>query len=153
MSRRYPERPMVGVSAVVFREDRVLLVQRGRSPAIGQWSIPGGLVKVGESLDEAIRREVREEVGLHVAVLDMVAVLDRILCDDNNDIEYHYILIDFLCSASDEEPNPGDDVVACKFLPLDELSSYQLTRGTQQVILNAHQRSLGQHPPIYDPQL
>jgi 8-oxo-dGTP diphosphatase len=151
MNRRYPERPMVGVAAIIFRGDEVLLVQRGREPAYGQWSLPGGLVKVGEELHQAIRREVLEEVGLQVEVMDVVAVLDRILYDREGRIEYHYVLVDFLCGYAGGEPIPASDVLDCRFVPISLLSQIPLTRGTADVIASALETVQGVHPPIYGP--
>lgn len=153
MNRRYPERPMVGVGAAIFRAGRVLLVQRGREPAYGKWSLPGGLVEVGESLQDAVRREVLEEVGLEVVVKDMVVALDRVLFDDAGRIEYHYILLDFLCESESGEPAPATDVTDCAFVALEALNRYPLTSGTEQVIRRALSRMQGIQLPFYDPQL
>lgn len=150
MSRRYPKRPMVGVGAVIFRENRVLLVQRGREPALGKWSVPGGLVELGESLEDAVRREVMEEVGLEVAVKDMIVALDRVILDDSGRIEYHYILLDFLCESASGEPRPATDVRDCAFVPLDALSAYTLTSGTEEVIRRAFSQREGGCFPVYE---
>lgn len=99
MNRRYPDAPLVGVGAIIFRADQVLLIQRGREPSLGRWSVPGGLVEVGESLLDAVKREVMEEVNLEVDVKDVVAVLDRVIKDEGGRVEYHYILVDFLCES------------------------------------------------------
>jgi ADP-ribose pyrophosphatase YjhB (NUDIX family) len=144
---------MVGVGAVIFRKERVLLVQRGREPAFGKWSLPGGLVELGESLEEAVRREVREEVGLKVVVRDMVAALDRVIFDDAGRIEYHYILLDFLCDWTSGEPCAATDVMDCAFVPLDLLPQYPMTSGTEQVIRRALGRMQGIHFPAYDARL
>jgi ADP-ribose pyrophosphatase YjhB (NUDIX family) len=141
---------MVGVGAVILRDGHVLLVQRGREPAYGFWSLPGGLVEVGESLRAATRREVREEVGLEVEVGDVVAVLDRILYDVAGQLEYHYVLIDFVCTAAVGEPMPASDVLACAFVPVSAIQEYPLTRGTAQVIFRAVERMQGKHPAVYE---
>jgi ADP-ribose pyrophosphatase YjhB (NUDIX family) len=141
----------VGVGAIIFREQRVLLVQRGRQPALGKWSLPGGLVELGESLHDAVRREVREEVGLDVAVKDLVVALDRVIFDREGRIEYHYILLDFICEPeSGDEPFPASDIRDCRFLPLDELPRYDLTRGTEKVIRQAFASDRKDFPPVYD---
>lgn len=150
VKRRYPDRPLVGVGAVVFREDRVLLVQRGREPSYGKWSIPGGLVELGESLQEAVVREVREETGLDVKVRDLVASLDRVILDEKGKVEYHYILLDFLCECEEGELRPGSDVLQCCFAPIDTLSSYLMTEGTERVILRAYRFKSDVAMPIYD---
>ncbi len=154
MERRYPARPMVGVGAVIFRGTSVLLVRRGREPARGKWSVPGGLVEVGEKLHEAVSREVLEEVGLHVHVKSLVAVLDRIIPDSHSIIEYHYILLDFLCECKDESPPvPATDALECTFVELDALPQYTLTTGTAEIIHRAFAQSKGAHLPVYLPDL
>lgn len=144
---------MVGVAAVILRGEEVLVVQRGREPAYGQWSLPGGLVKVGEGLRQAVRREVLEEVGLQIEVMDLVAVLDRILYDQEGRIEYHYVLVDFLCEFSGGDPAPASDVLDCRFVPIAHLSRLPLTRGTARVITSALKKTQGAHPPVYDPNI
>jgi 8-oxo-dGTP diphosphatase len=150
MSRRYPERPMVGVGAIIFRGEQVLLVKRGTEPAYGKWSVPGGLVEVGESLREAVLREVQEEVGLTVAVRDLVVALDRVIRDETGRIEYHYILLDFLCDSQDGEPSPDSDALDCRFVPVGSLSQYEMTRGTEGAIRRAYAQAQGLRQPTYD---
>jgi len=151
MNRRYPDRPLVGVGAIIFRGDSVLLAQRGREPSYGKWSIPGGLVELGESLQDAVRREVREEVGLDVRVEDLVAALDRVIFDDTGKIEYHYVLLDFVCECEDGAPLPSSDVLDCAYVPLDALGGYPLTEDTEKVIRRAYLRSQECRYGIYDP--
>lgn len=154
MSRRkYPDRPLVGVGAVVLRNAEVLLVQRGREPAYGLWSLPGGLVKVGESLEAAVQREVLEETGVLVKAVDVVACLDRIIPDDQGRIAYHYVLVDFLCEPAGGEPRPGSDVLACAYFAPEGLRDLELTRGAAEVIRKAYARRLLSSPAIYDPLL
>lgn len=150
MSRRYPQRPLVGVGAIIFRGDRVLLVQRGKEPSYGKWSVPGGLVEVGESLREAVLREVHEEVGLTVAVRDLVVALDRVIRDQTGRIEYHYILLDFLCEGQEGEPSPDSDALDCRFVPIDSLGQYEMTRGTEGAIRRAYALAQGTPQPTYD---
>ena len=152
-TRQYPSLPMVGVGAAVLRGDQVLIVQRGSQPAYGLWSVPGGLVELGESLHEAIRREIREETGLEIEIVDVVAVLDRVIPDHKGQVEYHYVLIDFLCRCEMGEPLPGSDALACRFVSLADLPRYPLTSGSLAVIHKA--MSLDQHNqmPVYERQL
>ncbi|MBW1974772.1 MAG: NUDIX hydrolase [Deltaproteobacteria bacterium] len=137
-SRQYPDRPMVGVGGVVLKGDSVLLVKRGKPPAAGKWSIPGGLVKVGESLTMAVKREVLEETGITVKPVGIVAVLDRIIWDFNGSVQYHYILVDFLCLPEEGlEPNSGSDAVESRYVPFEDLGSLDMTLGTKEVIEKA----------------
>jgi 8-oxo-dGTP diphosphatase len=153
MTRRYPQHPMVGVGATILRGEQVLLVQRGREPAYGKWSLPGGLVELGESLQAAICREVLEETNLTVQVVDVVAVLDRVLRDAVVQVEYHYVLVDFLCRGDAGEPSAGSDVLACEFVPVTDLGHYSLTSGTCAVVEKAVEMARGNHSRIYDPEL
>jgi ADP-ribose pyrophosphatase YjhB (NUDIX family) len=111
------------------------------------------LVELGESLQEAVLREVREEVGLEVKVHDLVVALDRVIQDHAGRIEYHYILLDFLCECPDGEPSPASDVLNCAFVPLMSLARYDLTRGTEEAIQRAHAQAQGIHEATYDPLL
>lgn len=127
----------MGVGGVVLAGDQVLLVKRGAEPSKGIWSIPGGGVEVGESLVQACAREVAEETALDVRVGPMVEVLERILRDPQGRVEYHYVLIDFLCYAQPLEPQAGDDAAAALWAGLDALESFSLTPDTKRVILKA----------------
>ncbi len=149
MNRRYPERPYAGVGAIIFRGTEVLLVKRGRPPALGKWSIPGGLVELGESLEASVRREVLEEVGLEVKVIDLVAALDRVIFDQDGRIEYHYILLDFLCEVLGGSLNAGSDADECRFVPIKDLCRHDMTRGTEEVIQRASQKARNLGVPVY----
>ena len=137
MGRRYPQAPVVGVGAVVIAGKRVLLVRRGRPPAQGIWSLPGGVVELGERLRQACAREVREETGVSVEVGPMVEVLERVLPDEAGDVEYHYVLVDFLCFAEETAPVAGDDAAEAKWTDLESLDQVNLTNDTKRVILKA----------------
>ncbi|MHC1728086.1 MAG: NUDIX hydrolase [Syntrophobacteraceae bacterium] len=150
MNRRYPHRPYAGVGAIIFSGEEVLLVKRGSAPAIGKWSIPGGLVELGESLEASVCRETMEEVGLEVKVIDLVAALDRVILDDSGRIEYHYILLDFLCEVISGELRAATDADDCLFVPIKELSRYELTRGTEKVIRRAFEKSANAGARVYD---
>src|SRR5882762_9557646 len=95
--RRYPRRPLVGVGAIILRRDKILMAQRGKEPLKGWWSLPGGALEIGESLQLAVRREVREETGLEVEPLGVFEVFERIMADTAGATEYHYVLIDYIC--------------------------------------------------------
>ena len=128
---------MVGVGGVVLAGDQVLLVKRGAEPSKGIWSIPGGGVEIGETLAQACAREVAEETALQVRVGPMVEVLERILRDPQGRVEYHYVLIDFLCYTQPLEPEAGDDAAAAVWAGVDRLDSFSLTPDTKRVILKA----------------
>jgi ADP-ribose pyrophosphatase YjhB (NUDIX family) len=125
---------------VVFRRDRVLLVERGREPLKGYWSLPGGVLEVGETLESAAARETREETGLEVVPLSVIEVFERLILDERGRPEYHYVLIDFLCRARGGTPTPGGDVVKAEWVPRRDLLRYRLTEGAAEVIEKAWKR-------------
>jgi len=137
VKREYPLMPPVGVGALVIHQERILLIRRGRSPGQGEWSIPGGLVKVGETLKEAVAREVLEETGLQVQPQDLVELLERIFPDDDGRIRYHYILADYRCSVVGGELVAGSDAAEAVWVAGADLSQYSLSPVTMSVILKA----------------
>jgi 8-oxo-dGTP diphosphatase len=149
MRRHYPDRPLVGVGAVVFKGGEVLLVRRGQEPARDSWSLPGGLVELGESLAAAIVRELAEETGLTVALRGIAAVAERIFPDGGGRIAYHYVLVDYLCDYLEGELRPGSDVTAARFVSLDQLPDFDLPPFTADVIRRAwEQKQQGTFLPI-----
>ena len=139
--RLYPARPFVGVGAVVFKDRRVLLVRRGRAPRKGMWSLPGGLQEVGETVFAAARREVLEETGLTIEVMELVDVVDSITRDAQDRARYHYTLVDVRAEWRAGEAVAGDDAEAVAWAPLDDLARYDLWAETERVIrLAAAQR-------------
>lgn len=140
-SRRYPPRPVVGVGGILIEEGKVLLVRRGREPLKGHWSIPGGAVNTGERLEDAVCRELREETGLAVKPLFLVAVFERLMPDEKGATEYHYVLIDYVCGLQDgvspEEAKPGDDADELGWFALDEAETMLMTPGTFDVVATA----------------
>jgi len=137
MNREYPERPLVGVGVVVFRADTVLLVRRAKPPRQGQWSLPGGLQKLGETVFEAARREVEEETGLAVDIVDTVAVVDSIQRDDAGRVRYHYTLVDVAAEWRSGEARPGADAAAVVWADPGALAPYDLWDETVRVIARA----------------
>lgn len=134
MNRQYPDRPFCGVGVVVWRGDRVLLVRRGRAPRKGDWSIPGGLQELGETVGETALREVREETGLTVRLTDQLGVVDSVRRDDTGRVEYHYTLIEFAAEWVSGEPAPNDDVDRALWVSPDELDAYALWTETRRII-------------------
>jgi ADP-ribose pyrophosphatase YjhB (NUDIX family) len=137
MGRRYPDRPVLGVGAVVLAGDRVLLVKRGSPPSQGLWSLPGGGVEKGESLKNAVAREVLEETGVAVEVGPLVGVFERLLNDSQGRLEYHYVLLDYLCRAEPVPPRAGDDAADARWVPLDQVDQAGLTPDTAALIKKA----------------
>jgi 8-oxo-dGTP diphosphatase len=134
----------LGVGALIFRRGAILLVERGRDPLKGYWSLPGGLVETGERLEAAITREVFEETGLRVKPGPIFEVFERIMQDASGRAEYHYVLIDYVCKvvssgvhAGGPQLYPGDDVSRAEWVPLGKLDQYKLTEGTLAVIQRA----------------
>jgi ADP-ribose pyrophosphatase YjhB (NUDIX family) len=135
--RRYPARPVLGVGAIIFHGDAVLLVKRGRAPLFGQWSLPGGAVETGETLDEAVRREILEETGLTLGDVRQFEIFERIMRDDEGRAEYHYVLVDYICEPGGGTACASSDAAECRWVPEPHLPQYRLTEGTLQVIRRA----------------
>jgi 8-oxo-dGTP diphosphatase len=149
IKRHYPDQPLVGVGAVIFKGDEVLLVRRGQEPAKNSWSLPGGLVELGETMTAAIHRELAEETGISVRLLGISAVLERIFPDPDGRIAYHYVLVDFLCDYLTGELRPRSDITAARFVPLAELSGYGLPQFTADIIRRAwDQKRQGGYLPL-----
>ena len=127
-------RPIVGVGAVVIDADRVLLIKRAHEPLKGQWSLPGGRVELGETLEQAVAREVREETGLDVQVGPIVEVRDRIMRDADGRVDYHFVLVDFVCRPSGGILCGASDADAAEWVPLDALATYGIAAVTAAVI-------------------
>lgn len=136
-SRRYPPRPLLGVGAVVFEGEKVLLIERGQEPLKGWWTVPGGLVEAGERLEEAIRRETEEETGLAVEPLAVAAIFERIMPDAEGRTEFHYVIIDYLCRPVGGTLRPASDVVAAAWVGPGELERLKMAPGTPPVIERA----------------
>ncbi|HPT26354.1 MAG TPA: NUDIX hydrolase [Bryobacteraceae bacterium] len=136
-SRTYPEHPLLGVGAVVFRGEDVLLIERGKPPLMGWWTVPGGMVEVGERLEQAVVREVSEETGLHVRPLKVAALFERIMPDADGRTQYHYVIVDYLCELEGGELKAASDVANAAWVPLRELANWKIAPGTPPVIARA----------------
>ena len=137
MKREYPERPLVGVGAVIVEGERVVLVRWGAEPLAGKWSIPGGLLEVGETMRAGAVREAREETGLQVEAGEVLEVLDRILPDANGRARFHYVLIDFLCRRAGGELRAGGDAAEARWVSEFELKGLGVAEPAVQVIRKA----------------
>lgn len=134
MQREFPEAPLVGIGAIIIEDSRVLLVRRAHPPLQAQWSIPGGVLEVGELVREAAIREVREETGLAVVPGVLLGVYDRILRNPEQRVQYHYVLIDFLCRRIGGELLAADDAAEVRWFTQAELPSLRLAEDTYDVI-------------------
>ena len=140
MKRDYPERPIIGVGAVIIRGDRVLLVRRATEPLKGEWSVPGGVLELGEELREGVRREVLEETGLQVEPGEVLDVFDSIFRDGQGRTQYHYVLIDYLCHCIAEDARAGSDVSEVRWVSQDELAAMGLRDSIEQVVRKGFSR-------------
>src|SRR5690348_7097358 len=148
MQREYPDRPIVGVGAVIVENGRVLLVKRARPPLLGRWSLPGGVVELGETLRAATEREALEETGLVVQAEDVLEVLDRIVPGENGRTQYHYVLVDFLCRKTGGELRAGGDAADVAWANPEELTGFGLEEPALTIIRKALDRVIGSpgHP-------
>ena len=135
MAREYPEHPVVGVGAVIVRGDRALLIKRGHEPRKGEWSLPGGLLELGESLADAVQREIREETGLDVALGPVIETFDRVHRDDQGRIRFHFVIIDYVAWSDVGEAVAGSDAEAVAWVQASDLDEYRVNPHAKAVIL------------------
>ena len=146
-AREFPDAPRVGVGAVVLDGERVLLARRGRAPSAGKWSIPGGLVHLGERLEEAAVREVQEESGLRVRLLGFCGVIDRVV-REKDIVRYHYVIIDYVAECVGGLLEAGSDAAEVRWVAVGDLGQYDCTEGLADMILRALaiQRAMSSQP-------
>ena len=135
--RIYPERPLVGVGAIVIHQGCVLLVRRAQPPCQGEWTFPGGLVELGETTRQATERETLEETGIRVRAGEVLEVVDSLYPDTDGRFEYHYALIDFLCDYQSGEPVPRGDVDQARWIPFADVFAMELAGVTGDVLCKA----------------
>jgi 8-oxo-dGTP diphosphatase len=136
MRREYPKHPLVGVGGVVIDRGHALLIRRGREPLKGQWSIPGGMLELGEELTSGVRRELKEETGLDVEPLECILVFDRIMRNGRR-VKYHYVIVDYLCRKKRGRLRPASDVTDARWVKRKDLPRYHLTEMASLLILRA----------------
>jgi ADP-ribose pyrophosphatase YjhB (NUDIX family) len=141
MQREYPEQPLIGVGAVIIADDRVALIKRGKAPLLGEWSIPGGMLELGETLRQGAEREAVEETGLIVRATELLGVFERIVPDADQRTSYHYVLIDFLCEVVSGEMRAGGDASDAGWFTPEEVSVLPLPEDTAGVIRLAFMKS------------
>lgn len=140
MKREFPEIPLIGIGAIIINDSRILLVKRAHPPIQGQWSVPGGVLEVGELVRDAAVREAREETGLIVETGELLGVYDRVLRDTENRVQYHYVLIDFLCRPIGGELRAASDAAEVLWFTKEELPALNLAEDTQDVIRKGFQK-------------
>ena len=134
MQREHPKQPLIGVGALIVENGRVVLIKRGKAPLLGEWSIPGGMLELGETLRQGAEREALEETGLVVRATELLGVFDRVVPDAEGKIVYHYVLIDFRCERISGELRAGADAADAKWLTLEEVAMLPLAEDTAGVI-------------------
>jgi 8-oxo-dGTP diphosphatase len=127
MKREYPAAPIVAVGAIILDEDRILLIRRDREPAKGLWTFPGGAVELGESLEEAVKREAVEETGLQVVVGEVATVIDRVVRDDAGGVRYHYVIVDYFARPVGGALQASSDVSDARWAALQDLDELDMT--------------------------
>jgi len=151
-SREYPERPVVGIGGVIIEQGRCLLIRRGSEPLRGEWSIPGGTLEIGESLQEGVARELLEETGVEVRVLDLIEVFDRIFLENETpgsrqtkSPRFHFVIVDYLCERISGEARAGSDVTDVAYAREDELAKFHLTETATRVLKKAFAMDRARH--------
>lgn len=127
MKRLYPDQPVVGIGAVIIKEGKIALIKRGNEPARGKWTIPGGLVELGESIEDAVIRETLEETGLTVENPRLIDVVSNVDLDEKGKVKYHYVIIDYSVHVKEGTAAASSDAAELQWVPLDKVESYDLT--------------------------
>lgn len=136
-AREYPDRPIVGVGAVIVRADEVVLVRRGNEPNRGGWSLPGGMVELGETVRQAVEREAREETGLDVEAGEVLEIFDSILPDASGRTQYHYVLVDFLCRPKAGELRASGDAADARWVKRGDLPGFKISEMVARAVAKA----------------
>ena len=135
-SREYPNRPIVAVSGIVLSSDnKVLITRRANSPGKGLWSLPGGGIKSGEKMQIAVQREIKEECNITIRISKLIGVFDRIFYDKKDRVQYHYVIIDYLCYTDQTKIQPGSDVDDYAWILKSDISNYSFTHGVKELLI------------------
>lgn len=140
MKRMYPDQPVVGIGVVIVNDGKIVLAQRGNEPGKGKWSIPGGLVDLGESILGAVIREAKEETCLDVEKPLLVDVVDNVTFDDEGKIKYHYVIVDYFVHVKGGQLKAASDVVDLRWVPFHEVETYTLTSSFRDFFINNRDR-------------
>jgi len=140
VKRLYPKQPIVGVGAVVICDGKILLEKRKNEPGKGKWSIPGGLVELGESVEQTVTREVKEETGLEVEKPEHIDVVDNVVRDDNGEIKYHFVIIDYFVKLKGGTLKAQSDAEELKWIPLNDAEKYDLTKTFREFLQRNRQK-------------
>ena len=141
MSREYPKRPIVGAGALILRDGKLLLVKRGAHPGYGKWSVPGGLVELGEKVQDAMIREVKEEVGFDVEAVKLTDIADTITLDGDGRVQYHFVVINFVARIVSGELKTATDILEACWVPVDEVEKVDLT-GSFRAFFEEHKNEV-----------
>jgi len=144
--RKYPDRPIVGIGGVAISNGKVLLIRRRSAPLAGEWSLPGGMLEVGETLRDAVKRELAEETGLEVRVGELIEVFERIFLDAGARAEYHYVILDYLCEVTGGTAQAGSEASEVAWAAQEDLNGFRLTEAAMRVITRAFEMTRGRDP-------
>jgi len=140
--RKYPQRPIVAVSGVILNPTKeILIVRRAKSPGKGLWSLPGGAVKIGEKLHNALIREIKEECNISIKIEKFLGAFDRIFFDENQNVQYHYVVLDYLCHTKDTEIQPARDIDDYIWISSETISEYSYTPGVKDFLIDGFNKN------------
>ncbi len=139
-SREYPSRPIVGVGALVFKEDAVLLIQRGKPPRLGEWTLPGGAIELGETIEQAAEREILEECNIRIANCELLETVDVIIRDNGNGVQYHFVIVDLTADYAGGDLRAASDALSARWITESESNAFELRAEVRRVIEKAFAR-------------
>jgi len=140
VKRLYPDQPVVGIGAIIIKDGKIVLIKRGNEPSKGKWTIPGGLVELGESLEAAVIRETEEEVCLDVDKPSLIGVVDNVDLDEQGKVKYHYVIIEYLVQVIGGTIQAASDAEELRWVPFDEVESYNLTASFRRFFKNNREK-------------